>query len=619
MAALPLPNGKQQFFDNNGVPLNGGSVTFYIPNTTTFKNTYQDEALTILNTNPVVLDSAGRAVIWGAGDFRQIVKDSAGNTIWDQQTSSGSGTSGFTIVRSPRTSNTALAVEDNSTFIEVQNVFTQTFVASATLGNGWSCYIRNDASSAITLQPNGGETIDGASSATVLPTETRLVFCDGTALYSVVIHPGLPSTIKRSPRTSNTVLAYADDSTFIDINALFTQTFSASASLTNGWFVYVRNNNGSGNIMLQPNGVETIDGASSATMLPGEVRLVFTDGTALYSTIVHLSPQATAASVKRSPRSSNTILGVADNSTLIDFTAGPFTQTFSANATLGNGWFVYTRNSSGQPITFQMNAAETIDGVNSFISYPNEARLIVSDGTSCYSIVLQPFYMTYTSSGTFNKSPGYQYFEGMAWSGGASGNLSSAGTAAPGGHGGGSFPFKLLASGLASSETITIGAGGAAISSAGTGNSGGDTSFGNWFTVSGAQAGQWPGSLKVGTRQLRRTAIAPENGSYGFESVYYSSAGSGNNVNGTYAGGYASNGTDAVAGNSLYGGGSGGGVNSSNALTTAGTSQNGGAGGAGATSGAATAGSAPAGGGGGSQGTSSGAGARGELRIWGVI
>jgi len=86
MSGSLLVNGKQRFVDNNGAALVGGKVYFYIPSTTTPKNTYQDRAQTILNTNPVILDSRGEAVIWGAGAYRQILKDSLDNTIWDQET-----------------------------------------------------------------------------------------------------------------------------------------------------------------------------------------------------------------------------------------------------------------------------------------------------------------------------------------------------------------------------------------------------------------------------------------------------------------------------------------------------------------------------------------------------
>lgn len=84
--SMLLQNGQQVFLDNNGNPLVSGQVYFYIPSTSTPKNTWQDSALTILNTNPVVLDSAGRATIWGAGSYRQVVYDSLGNLIWDKVT-----------------------------------------------------------------------------------------------------------------------------------------------------------------------------------------------------------------------------------------------------------------------------------------------------------------------------------------------------------------------------------------------------------------------------------------------------------------------------------------------------------------------------------------------------
>lgn len=82
-----LPNARQQFFDSNGQPLAGGSVYMYVPGTTTPKNTWQDAGLTVLNSNPVILDAAGRAQIWGSGQYRQVVYDVNGNLIWDAVTS----------------------------------------------------------------------------------------------------------------------------------------------------------------------------------------------------------------------------------------------------------------------------------------------------------------------------------------------------------------------------------------------------------------------------------------------------------------------------------------------------------------------------------------------------
>lgn len=91
-AATLLPNGEQTFVDPNGVPYAAGKVYFYVPGTLTAKTTWSNPGATVANANPVVLDSAGRAVIYGVGSYREILKDVFGNTIWDQLTQGlGSG------------------------------------------------------------------------------------------------------------------------------------------------------------------------------------------------------------------------------------------------------------------------------------------------------------------------------------------------------------------------------------------------------------------------------------------------------------------------------------------------------------------------------------------------
>lgn len=85
-AATLLPNGKQQFFNGSGVPLAGGSVSFFAPGTSTPQNTWMDSGQTQLNSNPVVLDGNGMALIYGLGTYREVVQDSVGNTIWDTLT-----------------------------------------------------------------------------------------------------------------------------------------------------------------------------------------------------------------------------------------------------------------------------------------------------------------------------------------------------------------------------------------------------------------------------------------------------------------------------------------------------------------------------------------------------
>jgi len=59
----------------------------YTPLTLVFKDTWTDADQGSLNTNPIVLDSRGQAIIYGVGAYRQILTDADGNTIWDAEIS----------------------------------------------------------------------------------------------------------------------------------------------------------------------------------------------------------------------------------------------------------------------------------------------------------------------------------------------------------------------------------------------------------------------------------------------------------------------------------------------------------------------------------------------------
>src|SRR3954471_4231439 len=58
------PVFKQKFFDNSGIPLNGGKLFSYLATTTTKTATYSDAAGVSLNTNPVILNFRGEADVF---------------------------------------------------------------------------------------------------------------------------------------------------------------------------------------------------------------------------------------------------------------------------------------------------------------------------------------------------------------------------------------------------------------------------------------------------------------------------------------------------------------------------------------------------------------------------
>lgn len=325
-----------------------------------------------------------------------------------------------------------------------------------------------------------------------------------------------------------------------------------------------------------------------------------------------------AATLPRSPRTANTTLVQKDMGSLVDV-SGTFTQLFDAVGNLGPGWYCYIRNSGTGDVTLDASGTETIDGLTSFVMYPGESRLVQCDGTALRSIVVTPFYKVVTATANFIKPPGYNYFGGNLWAGGASGPLVLVSTTATAGGGGGGAgtPFLIPASMVAASELVTIGAGGLANDASSSsvislpGNPGGASSFAG-ITASGGLGGQ------------TSTTATSSGGAGGFT----------NNPNGTGGGtgglalynNPASNGTG-----SFYGGGGGGGSTYGYGNTAGGASVLGGKGGDGITGDSTTklvagAGVVPGGGGGaatvrnssGSASGASGPGARGEVRIWGI-
>lgn len=80
IARLRYPKGYQ-FFDANGSPLALGLLYYYVAGTTTPQNTYSDNAGTVPNTNPIVLDGSGRLqvdVYLGSGaNYKEVLTTSS--------------------------------------------------------------------------------------------------------------------------------------------------------------------------------------------------------------------------------------------------------------------------------------------------------------------------------------------------------------------------------------------------------------------------------------------------------------------------------------------------------------------------------------------------------------
>lgn len=186
--------------------------------------------------------------------------------------------------------------------------------------------------------------------------------------------------------------------------------------------------------------------------------------------------------IVRDARTSNTALNSLDRGKLIHITSA-FTQTFAPCASLGSGWWCIIYSSSSNASLLNPDASELIDGLTQYYMYSGEARLIMCNGSALHSVVLKPFYQRFTSSATFVTPPGYKAIGGILWGGGESGQrTNSLELASKGGGGGGCSQFVLPVSVIGASQTLTIGAGGTAVSGVANGNPGGNTTFGSLAT-----------------------------------------------------------------------------------------------------------------------------------------
>lgn len=276
-------------------------------------------------------------------------------------------------------------------------------------------------------------------------------------------------------------------------------------------------------------------------------------------------------------------------------------------------------------------------GANSTVAGPTGAT--GPTGPSATGSVINT--QTFDSSGTWTKPSGYSASSRVlvqAWGAGGSGGRDTTATRASGGGGGGYIERWLNLSQLGATETITIGAGGAARTGTNqTGAVGGNTTVGSLVTayggggggglnaVTNVNGGGGGGQLSAGETGTTTTAATFPGRPYicvadtdsSGSSPYLQGGGVTTSVPSAsmaafWHGGGGGNATTTAANNagaqSGYGGGGGGG----NTTGTGGTSLFGGNGGAAGATG--TAGTQPGGGGGAATGTS-GAGGAGRAII----
>ena len=169
-------NYGPQFFDSSGEVLAGGKLYFKKSGSDTLQNTYQESGLTTANTNPIVLDSAGRATvnIFLDGTYRVELRDSSDTLIWQKDPVQNPVITGATSLADVLASGNITAAND-IVVTSGQKITTNT-IAETTAANGVSV-------DGVGLK-DGGITLSSGGAFNAFKTESDMASNSATAVAS---------------------------------------------------------------------------------------------------------------------------------------------------------------------------------------------------------------------------------------------------------------------------------------------------------------------------------------------------------------------------------------------------------------------------------------------------
>lgn len=145
-------------------------------------------------------------------------------------------------------------------------------ILTATAGAAWYAYLTNNSTTGGTWKTfQFGAGTSSASAAALAGLGLVAITTTLNQQYSV-------STSNTTPRTLTTAERAG---TQVWTGGAGAWTFSALATLTNGWFTNITNQGTGAVILTPPSG--TIDGAATKTLNPGDTAIVMTDGSNMYT------------------------------------------------------------------------------------------------------------------------------------------------------------------------------------------------------------------------------------------------------------------------------------------------------------------------------------------------
>lgn len=556
-------------------------------------------------------------------------------------------------------------------------------LADATLvSNGQDISFINDSAQTITIKGNGGATIGTVASglawmfylkdnSTAAGTWGSFQLGAGTSSATAGALAGLglvaiTTLLNQSHPVIETAVGVNLDATYraqtvVSTGGAISFTFDPVATLGNNWFTLVRNS-GTGTLTLNPNGVETIDGALTKVLAPTESCFVICSGAKFYTVGYGraITSTASTSSIDVTGTGSYT-LTAAETAAIVQDYAGVLSgNRIALYGTTPGEWAVFNNTSGAFSLTLKAGAGDT--GV---VIPQGDYAVVRSNGSALTFATTPSGTQTFTATGVFTWPVCKGAMIELIGPGGGGGR--GVDTTSPGsGAGAGGRQRRLVtpptagttsaitinAAGVGATATNTAGTnggtvtfalgtllygvtggrgGGVAVNNAGAGGTGSPsqttttdaTAFGDAgpaSTGAGSFSAEWGGAMGGSA------AAAAGAGNTGGSSVHGPGGGGGGGGTGPAAGGAGGITSTRAAGGGAAGGAAGGASGGAGVAGTAGANGEPGGGGSGGGGGSATggiggAGGAPGGGGGGggyggTTGGNGGNGARGEARVY---
>lgn len=284
MADLAFLKGYQ-FFDANGDPLNGGLIRIYDAGTTNARTVYQDDGAATAWSQPITLNSAGRltaSIYVPSGDWKFALTTAAdtsfANPIVTEDNIPGAVAAADATFARPQTpvitkgANYTITTDDiGSIFVAdaTGGAFTLTLPAAGDVEDGQGVRVMQEGTGgAVTIAPNGSDTINDASSFVLRPQYGWVdIISDGADW--VALPSRAPATLPSAKTGAYTVTA-ADEGRLIPCNATsagFTVTLLAAAAAGSGFPIGIKKTDSSANaVTVDGNSSETIDGAATHSL-----------------------------------------------------------------------------------------------------------------------------------------------------------------------------------------------------------------------------------------------------------------------------------------------------------------------------------------------------------------